>query len=84
MLIIMVFAFLIFDQKYDSYMKNQAVTLPDFLELRELPSGNGNVIATIPSGSDAKLLQIRGDWMEIETNGKTGWVKSDSIALVTH
>ncbi|MBO5990116.1 MAG: BatD family protein [Lentisphaeria bacterium] len=84
MLLIMVFAFLIFDQKYDSYMKNQAVTLPDFLELRELPSGNGNVIATIPSGSDAKLLQIRGDWMEIETNGKTGWVKSDSIALVTH
>ena len=80
-----IFVFLMTSQLYDSYAPYQAVTLPDFLELKQLPSdARGQIIATIPGGSDAKILQIRGDWFEISVNGKTGWVKSDTVALVTH
>jgi tetratricopeptide (TPR) repeat protein len=80
-----VFIFLMASQLYDSYAPYQAVTLPEYLELKQLPSNApSETTATIPGGSDAQILQIRGDWMEISVNGKTGWVKSDTIALVTH
>ena len=80
-----IFICLMASQLYDSYQPYQAVTVPEFLELKQLPSDtSGQVIATIPGGSDAKVLQTRGDWMEIEVNGKNGWVKSDAVAFVTH
>ena len=84
-LIICIFIALMTSQLYDSYAPHQAVTVPEFLELKQLPSDTPNAtVATIPGGSDAKVLQTRGDWMEIEVNGKSGWVKSDAVAFVTH
>ena len=84
-IVIAIFIYLMTSQLYDSYQPHQAVTLPDFLELKQLPSDTpSQTVATIPGGSDAKVLQIRGNWMELEVNGKTGWVKSDTVAFTTH
>lgn len=70
-------------QKYDSYDESLAVTLPEYLQLMALPTdGKNSVIATLPGGSDARILQTRGDWVELEINGKTGWAKSDAVAAV--
>ncbi len=70
-------------QKYDSYDNEQAVTLPEYLQLMALPTdGKNSVIATLPGGSDARILQTRGDWVELEINGKNGWAKSDAVAVV--
>lgn len=83
--VIAVFVYLMASQLYDSYQPHQAVTLPDFLELKQLPSDSpSQTVATVPGGSDAKVLQTRGNWMELEVNGKTGWVKSDTVAFITH
>ena len=83
--ILMLISYLMFDQQYDSYASGQAVILPEYVELRDLPSSaSGSTTATISGGSDAKILQTRGDWVEIETNGKTGWIKTTAIALITH
>ena len=70
-------------QKYDSYDNEQAVTLPEYLQLMALPTeGKNSVVATLPGGSDARILQTRGDWVELEINGKNGWAKSDTVAVV--
>lgn len=44
------------------------------VRLREQPSGA--VIASIPQGSRAEILQTYGDWSEITVNGLTGWMMS--------
>ena len=83
--VIAIFLYLMASQMYDSYAPYQAVTMPEYLELKQLPSNpSSKTIATIPGGSDAKILQTRGSWIEIEANGKTGWVPADSVALITH
>jgi hypothetical protein len=70
-------------QKYDSYDNEQVVTLPEYLQLMALPTdGKNSVVATLPGGSDARILQTRGDWVELEINGKNGWAKSDTVAVV--
>lgn len=77
------FVFCAVSQKYDSYDESQAVTLPEYLQLMALPTdGKNSVIATLPGGSDARILQTRGDWVELEINGKTGWAKSDAVAVI--
>lgn len=44
------------------------------VRLRVQPSGT--VIASIPQGSCAEILQTYGDWSEITVNGLTGWMMS--------
>ena len=44
------------------------------VRLREQP--NGKVIASIPQGAQAEVLQVYGDWSEITVNGTTGWMMS--------
>lgn len=43
------------------------------LNLRDIGSRNGNVVARLPSGARVELLETDGAWVHVRWEDKTGW-----------
>ncbi len=44
------------------------------LKLRASPSLDGEIIGYVPTGESPRLLSWSGDWVNVEYQGKTGWI----------
>ena len=57
------------------------VTAPrgDTVNLRVKPSRNAALVDRIPVGSEAELLESRGDWARIRVRGRTGWMMKEFL-----
>jgi hypothetical protein len=58
------------------------VTAPDWLNLRDAPSGDGAVLRALPCGA---VVTVRGtaeeSWLPVTGEGTDGWVKESYLAL---
>lgn len=54
------------------------------LSLRQGPGVNNARILVIPQSSDVEAIEITSDkeWMKVNCNGKTGWVKSEYLEKI--
>ena len=63
-----------------SYHPDRAIVLGETVELRSLPGeASGSVVATIPGGSDAKILDRNGAFIRIGADGQDGWVPAGVV-----
>ena len=63
-----------------SYHPDRAIVLGETVELRSLPGeASGSVVATIPGGSDAKILDRNGAFIRIGADGQDGWVPAGAV-----
>lgn len=63
-----------------SYHPDRAIVLGESLELRSLPGdSSGSVVATVPGGSDARILDRNGEFVRISADGQDGWVPAGSV-----
>ena len=64
-----------FREPSNEYPKKGVVQLTSgTLNLRERPSLDAAIIASIPNGASITLLGDAGDWYEVSYNNKTGYV----------
>lgn len=49
------------------------------LNLRELPSGTGKALITIPEGTTIELIEQQDKWYKTTYQSKTGWVSADYV-----
>ena len=49
------------------------------VNMRDKPSRQGGIIAKVPVGSAVEILFDQGQWMQIEYNGKSGYMMSDYL-----
>lgn len=66
-------------QMRGTYHPDRAVVLGTTQELRALPASKGNVVAVIPGGSDARIIDRNGEFVRIDANGQDGWLPADRI-----
>jgi len=66
-------------QMHGTYHPDRAVVLGTTQELRALPASKGSVVAVIPGGSDARIVDRNGDFVRIDANGQDGWLPADKI-----
>ena len=69
-------------QMRGTYRPDRAVVLGTTQELRALPGSKGNVVAVIPGGGDARIIDRNGDFVRIESNGQDGWLPADKVMPV--
>lgn len=48
-------------------------------QLRATPSYLGGVVATVQYADRVDVLQKQGAWMQVQSNGKTGWVNESAL-----
>ncbi len=53
------------------------------VELKDRPQINGRVLAKIPAGTRLRELSKRGYWVEVEYQGKIGWLPMSAVRLET-
>ncbi|WP_084780425.1 N-acetylmuramoyl-L-alanine amidase [Bacillus massilinigeriensis] len=58
-----------------------AVSNADNLRVREAPNTESEIIGIINQGEGVKVLQINGDWINIETPSGSGWVYKEYMIL---
>lgn len=66
-------------QMHGTYRPDRAVVLGTTQELRALPASKGNVVAVIPGGSDARIIDRNGEFVRIDAGGQDGWLPADRI-----
>lgn len=66
-------------QMHGTYRPDRAVVLGTTQELRALPASKGNVVAVIPGGSDARIIDRNGEFVRIDAGGQDGWLPADKI-----
>ncbi len=49
------------------------------VNMRDKPSRQGGIIAKVPVGSAVEILFDQGQWMQIEYQGKSGYMMSDYL-----
>jgi hypothetical protein len=70
----------IISQVNSSYNPNRVLVIEKSLELKTLPAtSSGRVIAQIPGGNTAKVIEYKDNWARIEVNGQDGWAKRSAI-----
>ncbi|MBS1371989.1 MAG: tetratricopeptide repeat protein [Lentisphaeria bacterium] len=70
----------VYFQLNGTYHPERAIVLGQTLELRSLPAAaSGSVVATVPGGSDARILDRNGGFVRISVNGQDGWVPAGKI-----
>ena len=70
----------IISQVNTSYNPNKVIVVEKTLELKTLPAtSSGRVIAQIPGGNIAKVIEYKDNWARIEVNGQDGWAKRSAI-----
>ena len=57
-----------------------SVTTGDRVYLRAEPALAGEPLDLIPISTNVTVTQIRGDWLRIEVDGKTGWMFAEFVA----
>ncbi len=63
-----------------SYHPDRAIVLGETVELRSLPGkSSGSIIATVPGGSDARILDRNGEFVRISADGQDGWVPGEAV-----
>jgi tetratricopeptide (TPR) repeat protein len=78
--IIVLSATVIAFQLHSTYCPDSAIAIGQNPELRSLPGdSSGNVLATIPGGSEVKIIDRNGDFSRIELNGQDGWIPSKKL-----
>lgn len=53
------------------------------LNLREIPSGTGKALITIPEGTTLELIDQQDQWYKTTYQSKTGWVSADYVTPVS-
>lgn len=71
-------------QQGEEKRMNATVVLPTgasgtTVNMRDKPSRQGGIIAKVPVGSEVEILFDQGQWMQIEYNGKSGYMMSDYL-----
>jgi hypothetical protein len=51
------------------------------LNVHSAPSAGSGIIGVLNQNDTEHVLQVRGDWMQIRSNGKTGWVVSKYLTV---
>lgn len=70
----------IISQVNTTYNSNKVIVVDKTLELKSLPATtSGRIIAQIPGGNTAKVIEYRDNWARIEVNGQDGWTKKSAI-----
>ena len=70
---------------WDTEGKNRGIVVADSVQLRE---GNGSAFAslggaTLAEGSRFRVMQQKGDWLEIRTDdGQQGWMAADAAEII--
>ncbi len=49
------------------------------LNLRRTPSTDGQVLSILSQGTPVTIINLQGDWVQIETNDQSGWVFATMI-----
>ena len=49
-------------------------------DVRNDPSSAGDLVVPVTKGQRVHVLERNGPWVNIDVNGKTGWVSADSIS----
>ena len=50
------------------------------VHIRSAPSTNGRVLATVPKGTRFKVTNREGDWVQVESDRFSGWIRSRFLA----
>jgi hypothetical protein len=50
------------------------------VHIRSAPSTNGRVLATAPKGTRFKVTNREGDWVQVESDRFSGWIRSRFLA----
>jgi hypothetical protein len=50
------------------------------VNIRSAPSASGRVLGTAPKGMRFKVTNLEGDWVQVESDRFTGWIKSQFLA----
>jgi hypothetical protein len=50
------------------------------VHIRSAPSTNGRVLATVPKGARFKVTNREGDWVQVENDRFSGWIRSRFLA----
>jgi hypothetical protein len=50
------------------------------VHLRSAPSTNGRVVGTAPKGTRFKVTSREGDWVQVESDRFSGWIRSRFVA----
>jgi SH3-like domain-containing protein len=50
------------------------------VHIRSAPSTNGRVLATVPKGTRFKVTNHEGDWVQVENDRFSGWIRSRFLA----
>lgn len=66
-------------QMHGTYRPDRAVVLGTTQELRALPASKGSVVAVIPGGGDARIIDRNGEFVRIDASGQDGWLPADRI-----
>lgn len=57
-----------------------ALVTGDFVHMRSAPSVSGDVIDLFDTGTQARVIEERGDWLRIEIDGRIGWMFAGYLA----
>ncbi|MCH7321705.1 SH3 domain-containing protein [Solibacillus sp. MA9] len=76
-------SWLVESAKKSSAATNQktVVARVNTLNLRAEPSLSAAVLAKISSGTESTFLQQKGDWIQVQFDGMTGWVFGDYVTI---
>lgn len=70
-------------QMQNTYDIRQATAVVPEVRIHTLPQENSPVDATIPGGSDVKVLDFSlAPWLLVECNGRKGWVHQKNIEML--
>ena len=71
-------------------MQQESTNLPDGGETMSVRVGRANVrsgprlgtrvVATLPKGTKLKIIRHAGKWVEVEANGRDGWINVKMLA----
>lgn len=60
-------------------VEQPTVVAPDDVDVRLDADGMSEIIETIPEGVEIKVLEIIGDWVKVEIDGKIGYIYIDDL-----
>ncbi|MEK4950952.1 N-acetylmuramoyl-L-alanine amidase [Bacillus sp. FSL W8-1127] len=68
------------DQKQSDFSR-QGIIIADHVNVRNIPSEQGDIVGKLNSGDSVKAEQTKNEWVQIEYQNQTAWVNQQFIRL---
>ncbi|MFH1540873.1 MAG: SH3 domain-containing protein [Elusimicrobiota bacterium] len=82
--VFLLFFLAVYSVKYQQQKNTEAVIVSSIAEIRSGPDTNFKVNFTLPEGKKMTVLQVSGNWIEVEVKslGVKGWLELENIEII--